>query len=41
MVSSLLSYRNDMINRVSFQSTPKATKTITLKNALPDLLPMR
>jgi hypothetical protein len=41
MIRALLGDGNYMINRVSFQSTPKATKSITLKNALPNLLPMR
>jgi hypothetical protein len=40
MIRALLSYRHDMIHRVSFQTTPKALETIALKNALPNLLPM-
>jgi hypothetical protein len=41
MIRALLGNGHYMIHRVSFQSAPKATKSITLKNALPNLLPMR
>jgi hypothetical protein len=41
MIRALLGNGHDMIHRVSFQSAPKATKTIALKYALPNLLPMR
>jgi hypothetical protein len=40
MVCAVLGYGHNMINRVSFQTTPKALETIALKYALPNLLPM-
>jgi hypothetical protein len=41
MIRALLGNGHNMIHRVSFQTAPKATESITLKNALPNLLPMR
>lgn len=40
MIRAAFSDWHYMVNRVSFQATPKANPTIAIEYALPDLLPM-